>query len=120
MRGDKAIVALEEVESVEDAKALKGSELYLPLTLLPELADDQFYYHDLKGFALEDGNGVHIGEIAAVLEAGTQDLLQVNHETGKEVLVPLIDELLVKVDKAAKKLVMNLPEGLLDVYLSEE
>ncbi len=120
VRGNKAIVALEEVESVDEAWALKGAELYLPLAVLPELPDDQYYYHDLVGFALEKESGELIGEIQSVLDAGAQDLLQVKHTSGKEVLVPLTDELIVKVDKTGRKLIMNLPEGLIEVYLNEE
>jgi len=120
VRGDKAIVAIEEVESIDDAKVLKGAELYLPLAMLPQLTDDQFYYHDLQGFAVEDDQGEAIGKVEAVLEAGAQDLLQVKHESGKELLLPLNDDLLMKVDKEAQKLVMKIPEGLLDVYLSED
>ena len=120
VRGDKAIVAMEEIENIDDAKALKGSKLFLPLSALPELPDDEYYYHDLVGFVLQQSEGEKIGEIQAVLDAGAQDLLQVKHITGKEVLVPLTDELIVKVDKAGKMLVMNLPEGLIEVYLNEE
>lgn len=120
VRGEKAIVAMEEVESIDDAKALKGAELYLPMAMLPKLTDDQFYYHELQGFAIEDDGGEEIGKVEAVLEAGAQDLLQVKHKTGKELLLPLNDDLLVKVDKEAQRLVMKIPEGLLDVYLSED
>lgn len=120
VRSDKAIVALEDIETVDDAKTLKGTKLYLPLAVLPELPEDEYYYHELVGFALGDDQGETIGEIEAVLDAGAQDLLQVKHTTGKEVLLPLTDELIVKVDKAEKKVVMKLPDGLLEVYLNEE
>ena len=120
IRGDKGIVALEEVETVEDAKALKGAKLYLPLDNLPELENDEFYYHDLIGFALANAEGAPVGEIQVVLDAGAQELLQVKHTSGEEVLIPLADELIVHIDKEAKKLSMQIPEGLLDVYLNKE
>ena len=119
VRGEKAIVTLEEVEGIDAAKALKGTRLYLPLTMLPELAGDEFYYHELAGFSLEDENAEPVGSILAVVEAGAQDLLQVAHPSGKEVLIPLTDALILKVEKKEKKLVMKIPEGLLDVYLNE-
>ena len=120
VRGDKAIVTLEEVEDIEAAKALKGSQLYLPLTMLPELVGDEFYYHELAGFSLEDEAAKSVGSILAVVQAGAQDLLQIDHPSGKEVLIPLTDALIVKVQKKEKKLVMKIPEGLLDVYLNED
>ena len=120
VRGDKGIVAFEEMETVEAAKALKGASLYLPLENLPELEEDEFYYHDLIGFSLKDESGELIGEVQVVLDAGSQELLQVAHKSGEEVLIPLADELIVKVDKEAKVLTMQLPEGLLEVYLNKE
>lgn len=120
VRAEKAIVAFEEVESIEAAKALKGASLFLPLNNLPELDGDDFYYHELAGFALKGKDGELIGEIQSVLDAGAQDLLEVKHTSGKEILVPLTDELIERVDKKEKELVMEIPEGLLDVYLNEE
>lgn len=120
VRGSKAIVAFEEVESVEEAKALKGCELYLPLNNLPELGADDFYYHELVGFSLKSSSGEPIGEIKTVLEAGAQELLAVRHSSGKEILVPLTDQLIDTLNKEGKELVMEIPDGLLDVYLNEE
>jgi len=120
VRGEKAIVAFEDIESIEEAKGLKGLSLFLPLINLPELEGDNFYYHELVGFSLKDSESQLIGEIKSVLEAGAQELLSVTHESGKEILIPLTDELIKKLDKEAKLLVMQIPEGLLDVYLNED
>lgn len=120
VRGEKAIVAFEDIGSIDDSKGLKGLSLFLPLNNLPELEGDDFYYHELVGFSLKDLEGQVIGEVKSVLEAGAQELLSVAHESGKEILIPLTDELIEKLDKEAKLLVMKIPEGLLDVYLNEE
>lgn len=120
VRGDKAIVAFEEVETVESARALKGATLHLPLDQLPELEGDQFYYHDLVGFQLEDKARNKLGEIASILDAGAQDLLQVKHISGAELLVPLSDELIVEVSKEQKLIVMDIPDGLVELYLTGE
>lgn len=120
VRSEKAIVAFEEVETIEAAKALKGCSLYLPLNNLPELGADDFYYHELIGFSLKSHTGESIGEIKSVLEAGAQELLAVTHPGGKEILVPLTDHLINTLNKKEKELVMEIPDGLLDVYLNEE
>ncbi|GAB5525970.1 MAG: ribosome maturation factor RimM [Roseivirga sp.] len=120
VRSDKAIVAFEEIETVEAARALKGSALYLPLDNLPELGENDFYYHELIGFSLKSNAGELIGEVKSVLEAGAQELLAVTHPSGKEILVPLTDSLIDTLNKTEKELVMIIPEGLLDVYLNEE
>ncbi len=116
----KAIVAFEEVESIEAAAELKGCSLFLPLDNLPDLGSNDFYYHELVGFNLKSTAGEDIGEVKDVLEAGGQDLLAVMHSSNKEILVPLTDELISSLNKEEKKLVMEIPEGLLDVYLNEE
>lgn len=120
VRGDKAIVAFEDVETVEEAKGLKSAALYLPLDSLPELDDESFYYHDLVNYSLVDKEQQVIGKISAVLDTGAQELLEVKHDSGKEILVPLSDELIIKVDKQNQVLVMEIPEGLVDVYLNED
>lgn len=112
----KAILKFEEVDSFEDATDLTGSDLYLPLSILPPLEGKAFYYHEIIGFALVD---VTIGTVGTIQEVitGMQDLLVVDHG-GVEVLVPIPDELIVAVDREQRELHMELPEGLLDVYLS--
>lgn len=116
----KAIVAFEDVESVDTATELKGCSLFLPLDNLPDLGSDDFYYHELVGFNLKSTAGEMIGVIKDVLEAGAQDLIAVTHPSGNEILVPLTDELISSLDKEKKELVMEIPEGLLDVYLNEQ
>ena len=48
IRSDKAIVAFEDIRRIEEASPLKGLKLFLPLTVLPELKEDEFYLHELR------------------------------------------------------------------------
>lgn len=115
----KAILSLEESTSIESAQALKGSALFLPLTALPELTDDQFYFHEIIGFIVQDENLGEIGHVLAVYDAGPQDLLAIEHKD-KEILLPINDETVGKVDKNKKLIFVNIPDGLLDIYLSDQ
>jgi 16S rRNA processing protein RimM len=117
--GQKAILNLEESNDIEAAQLLKGSALFLPLSALPELTDEQFYFHEIIGFTVQDENLGEIGPVATVYDAGPQDLLAIEHK-GKEVLVPINDETVKKVDKNKKQIFVNIPDGLLDIYLSEQ
>jgi len=105
---------LEDYETSEKAQKLVGCRVYLPSTQLSELQDDKFYFHDIIGYTVIDEQAGELGTIAQVLEAPKQDLLQVFYRK-KEVLIPLVDEFITRVDKRKKQLFMNLPEGLIDL-----
>ena len=70
------------------------------------------------GFEVFDETKGLIGPIQIVYDLETQDLLGVTHK-GKEILIPIQDEIILKVDKAAKKVFCRLPEGLLEIYLED-
>lgn len=116
--GGRALAKFEELDTIEQVEGLVGAEAYLPLTELPKLEDDQYYFHELIGFEVEDETLGLIGPIQIIYDLETQDLLGVIHQ-GKEVLIPIQDGIILKVDKAAKKVFCQLPEGLLDIYLED-
>ena len=116
--GGKALAKFEDLNSIEQVETLVGAEVYLPLTELPELDEDQYYYHELIGFEVIDEVLGLIGPVQIIYDLETQDLLGVTHQ-GKEVLIPIQDGIISKVDKAAKKVYCQLPEGLLDIYLED-
>ncbi len=119
VNSNKAIVKFEEVDDIEAAQELKGLELYMPLDTLPELDEQEIYLHELEGFEINDQTEGHIGRVVGVIDAGGQRLLSLLHESGKEVLIPFNDQLVVNFDKSTKSVLMNLPEGLLGLYLNE-
>ena len=114
--GDKFYVTIQDVKTVEAASALTGKEVYLPLEMLPKLSGKQFYYHEVKGFTLIDEEHGELGPINDVLEYPTQAILQVMKDD-KEILIPILDHVIQKVDRKAKKLYVKAPEGLIDMYL---
>ncbi|MBL6449772.1 16S rRNA processing protein RimM [Fulvivirga sp. 29W222] len=116
IKGNKAIVRFEDVNTLEQADELKGKGLFLPLSMLPELDDDKFYYHQVMGYHVIDTTAGDVGVIVDVYTSPNQDLLAIDHR-GKEVLVPINDEIIGKVDHEKSTLNVNLPEGLLDIYL---
>ncbi|GAA0879345.1 ribosome maturation factor RimM [Algoriphagus jejuensis] len=116
--GDRALAKFEELDTIESVESLVGAEAYLPLTELPQLEDGQYYFHELVGFEVIDETLGLIGPIQIIYDLETQDLLGVTHQ-GKEVLIPIQDGIITKVDKAAKKVFCQLPDGLLDIYLED-
>lgn len=115
--GDKMFVQLQDVKKMEQAVTFVGKAVFLPNELMPELADDEFYYKEIIGFKLVDEEKGEIGLISNVLEYPTQAVIQVMKD-GKEILVPIHDDIIRKVNKKAKVLNIKAPEGLIDMYLN--
>jgi len=106
-------VSIEEVDSEQQANELIGKSVYLPLDQLPSLNDDQFYYHEIIGFEIVDSTLGSVGTIINVNDANSQVLLEVDH-MNKKILIPLVDELIHKIDKEKKQLHLSIPDGLLN------
>jgi 16S rRNA processing protein RimM len=113
---NKAVVSFMDVDDIDKATTLVNKELYLPLSLLPELTGNRFYYHEVKGMNVIDQNFGDLGPISAVLEYPNQAVLQVFVD-GKEVLIPISNEIIINVDRTKNIMTVAAPEGLLDVYL---
>jgi 16S rRNA processing protein RimM len=116
VRENRAIVHFENVDSIQEAERLKGLSLYLPLDQLSPLGEGQFYYHDVINFMIVDAADRKIGKIINILELNGNDLFTVDHQ-GQEVLIPVQDDFIIKVDHDEGIIYMQLPEGLLNVYL---
>jgi 16S rRNA processing protein RimM len=114
----KAIIKIEELDSIEAVQGLVGSKIYLPLDVLPELDEGQFYYHEVMGFVVVDAQLGPLGKVTYVSSLPTQDVLVMEYQT-REVLIPITDEIVLRADKQALQVHVNLPEGLLDVYMND-
>ncbi len=112
----KAVVQFQDFDSLEDAESLQGLEMYLPITELPPLKGNQFYYHEIIGYQVVDRNHGNIGVIDDILELPHQSLFQIHHGE-KEILVPIVDEIIHKVDRRKKILTIEAPAGLIEIYL---
>ena len=117
LSGDKFFAAIQDVKTLEAAQNFVGKSVYLPLEMLPKLSGKQFYFHEVKGFALVDAEKGELGPISDILEYPTQAIIQVMKD-GKEILIPILDEIIQKVDREEKKLYVKAPEGLIDMYLA--
>jgi 16S rRNA processing protein RimM len=115
-KNDFLRVQFEDVNSEEEADRLLGCEIYLPLNMLPKLEGNKFYFHEVIGFEIEDKRLGVFGVIQSINDTTAQPLFEVlNGEV--EMLIPMIDHFLVEIDRKNKKVVMDLPEGLVEMYL---
>ena len=94
---------------------LIGKDVYMPLSTLPELTGNQFYYHEVIGYTVYDCEETNYGVIQSVNDFTAQHyfVLKLN---GKDVVVPIIKDWIMEVNREEKFIKMNLPEGLIDVF----
>ena len=115
-KNDFLRIRFEDLNTEEEADALLGNDLYLPLTMLPKLTGNKFYFHEVIGFEVEDKRLGVVGKIQSINDSTAQSLFEVlNGEA--EILIPMIDHFLIKIDRENKKVIMDLPEGLIEMYL---
>ncbi len=115
LQKENAIVKFEDVDSIEQAETLIKAQLFLPLDQLPPLEENQYYFHEIIGFRVEDEQEGQLGTVKDVYEAGGQELIAMDYHE-QEILIPLNDEVVLKVDKAQQVIHTRLPQGLLDIY----
>jgi len=115
-KNDFLRVKFEDVDNEEQADEIIGSEVYLPISMLPKLEGNKFYFHEVIGFEIEDKRLGVFGKIVSINDSSAQPLFEVVNGS-VEILVPMIDQFLVKIDRENKKVVMDLPEGLVEMYL---
>lgn len=116
-KSDLLRVKFEDIENEDDARALLKSDLFLPLSVLPKLNDNQFYFHEVIGFEVIDRHKGPIGHVIHINDNTSQTLFVIELN-GIEILIPLNDDIIDEIDKKNKIIKLTAPEGLVDLYLN--
>lgn len=119
IKGNNATVSIEGIDTIQKAEELLKCSLYLPLSALPPLKGKKFYLHELTGFTATDKNFGEIGLITEVLDFPHQTILQIKHGDD-EVLIPAKEEFILAINRDSKRIELNAPEGLIEIYLSKK
>ena len=114
----RPVIGFEGIETMNDAEALAGAELKVPASAVPPLPERMFYRHDLVGCEVQDPHGTRVGEVSAVEGDLERSRLVVSGTRG-EVLIPLVDHICLRVDLAARLIVVDPPEGLLELNVTK-
>jgi 16S rRNA processing protein RimM len=114
-QNDRMVLKFAGYDSVESAKALVGYDLGIPEAERVELAEGEYYNWELEGCAVENKLGQSVGKVREVVRTGGVELLLVEDETGREVFIPIAQEIVIEIDVAGKKILIDPPEGLLDL-----
>lgn len=110
------VIKLQDVDN-DNVREFVQTELYLPLSRLPKLTGNRFYFHEVIGFQVVDEQLGEIGTCKGFMELTNNPLMQVDHD-GTEILIPASSEFVTNVDRENKTLHVTTPEGLVELYLS--
>jgi 16S rRNA processing protein RimM len=107
------LVTVREVSDRTTAETLRGATLTVPRGELPEFSDEAFLLHDLIGLSVVQGDRV-LGEIRDVYDLPAGPMLSVRVE-GRDRLIPFDEQFVIEVDFDEERVLVELPEGLLDL-----
>jgi 16S rRNA processing protein RimM len=105
----------EDIDHIDIAQKLVGKEVYISSGDIPEQDEEAFLLKDLIGFEVTDGKSGNLGRILKIDAYPQQDIATVAFE-GKELLFPLNDDFIERIDEEEQILYVNLPEGLVSIY----
>lgn len=116
LTADTCFIKWEDCDSKESAMTFCKYELFIEEDVLDEYFDlEENPFEKLIGYTCFNANGDKIGEILDIEEFPAQVMAQVNYK-GKEIMIPLAAELIIKTDDKKKELTFNLPEGYLAIF----
>lgn len=118
--GERALMKFAGVDSPEAVQLLQNWTIEIPEAAARALDADEYFLHDLVGLTLVDGEGRERGVVTDTLEGGGGILLKVKRPDGRSFELPFAAELCTEIDLAAKRMVVNLPEGIEDLDSVEE
>ena len=113
--GGKVLLGFKGIDDRAGANALRGVELSVARENLPPLADGEYYLGELVGCTVVLDDDTVVGLVRDVWDLPANEVLQViSNDNDKEVLIPLIDEVIKEIDRAGRRVVITAMEGLLD------
>jgi len=117
--GDSAKLTFANIDSIEKADHLRDLELFVPAEDLPENPPGVYYHYEILGVDVVTVDGQQLGTLTEILETGSNDVLIIRPErkSGEkkpaEILIPVLDGIIVDVNKESNTMKIDPPDGLL-------
>jgi 16S rRNA processing protein RimM len=111
---DTWLVALRGVRDRNDAETWRGTYLLAEASTLSEPEDGEAYLHELTGMRVVDTGGSALGEIAGIVHLPHGLLLTVRM-AGGDASVPFVDAIVLRIDRDARVITIDPPQGLLEL-----
>jgi 16S rRNA processing protein RimM len=115
LQSDRVVLKLAGFDTVEAATTLVGYQFAVPEAECVRLAEGEFYDWQLEGCEMKTVAGRQVGTVTRILRTGAADVLEVDDGQGHSHLVPMVSSILVRIDVPQKSVVIDPPEGLLDL-----
>lgn len=113
-KAGQVIARIDGICDRDAAEALKGTRLHVPRSALPPPEADEFYHADLIGLVVESLDGEQLGRIRAIDDFGAGDMLTVQGDDGREIVLPFTRTVVPQIDVAGGRIVADPPAGLLE------
>jgi 16S rRNA processing protein RimM len=113
--GTRLVLKFVGFDSIDEARELVGYDLAVPDADRVALPAHTFYEWELAGCVVETIDGSRIGRVAGVMHTGGVEMLSVVDDTGRDRLIPMASDIVVKIDKDQKLIRIDPPEGLLEL-----
>jgi 16S rRNA processing protein RimM len=114
-QNDRVVLKFSGFDCIESAKTLVGYELGLPESERVQLSPGEFYDWELEGCSVAIEHGSVIGHVREIMRTGGVELLVVQDESRREHLIPMAQSIVVDIDLASRKILIDPPDGLLDL-----
>ena len=112
--GADLLVALEELPDRTAVEIFRNIMVYMKTKDIPELPEGEYYIHQLVGLEVVTDQGQYLGKIKEILVTGANDVYLVESEEGKEILLPVIEQVVLDIDHESEKVIVHILPGLLD------
>jgi len=113
------IIKFHDIDNELKAQQFLICNIFVPLADLPKPKNTGISINDLVGFKVIDDAYGEIGEVSKILEMPQQTILEIKNGA-KEILVPANEEIIHKINKKKKVILINAPEGLIDIYINNK
>jgi 16S rRNA processing protein RimM len=107
------LLLFEGYENINDVEKFREAIIKVPESQLGKLEEGEFYFHEIIGCLVFTSQGEEVGRITEILTPGANDVWVVKGKNGKEILIPYIDDVVVKIDINEKTIIIDPMEGLL-------
>ena len=109
------LLSFEGIQDRDEIGKFRNTHVYAKISELPTLDKDNFYDHEIIGLeVIEDETGKSLGQIKEIIKTGANDVYVVTQESGNEILLPAIPEVVLEIDLESSQMSVFLLDGLIE------